>query len=194
MLPSGVVAFLLFAAPIAMADDPIGDAAGSATDTVNTTAGSATDTVNTTAGSATDTVNTTAGSATNAVGANQITQTRSQAGNTLTFDGGTASSPLQSTPSAESRNTPSELSAPLAQDDPDPQTDPCNEDSSLVCLGLLYGLGEATDTGADVLGALVRTGGAVIVLAAIALLLGILGTAALAASRSGFSYAAGRVR
>ena len=249
LLLSGVVAFLLFAAPVAMADDPIGDTAGSATDTVNDTAGSATDTVNDTAGSATDTVNDTAGSttdtvndtagsatdtvndtagsatdtvndtagsatdtvndtagsatdtvndtagsATNAVGANQLAQTGNQGGDTLTSDGGAASNPLRSTPSVASKNTPSELSAPLAHDDPDPQTDPCDEDSSLVCLGVLYGLGDATDTGADVLGTLVRTGAGVVFLAAIALLLGILGTAALAASRSRLTFAPGRAR
>ena len=172
LLLSGVVAFLLFAAPVALADDPIGDLAGSATDTVTNTAGSAT----------------------NAVGTNQVAQTGNEGGDTLAFDGGAASSLLRSTHSVESGNTPSELSAPLAHDGPDPQADPCDEDSSLVCLGVLYGLGEATDTGADVLGALVRTGAAVIFLAAMALLLGILGTAALAASRSNFSFAPGRAR
>ena len=92
----------------------------------------------------------------------------------------------ESTPSAG--NTPSELSPPPD----DSLTDPCHANSSLVCLGILYGLGEATDTGADVLGVLVRTGAAVVVLAVIALLLGMLGTAALAASRHSFSFAPGR--
>jgi hypothetical protein len=78
LLP-GVLAFWLFASPVAMADDPIAGAAGSATDATTTTAGSATDavantapsaseTVDNTAGSATQTVNNMAGSATNTVG------------------------------------------------------------------------------------------------------------------------------
>jgi len=84
----------------------------------------------------------------------------------------------------------SELSfIPPADHDTDTRTDPCLDDSSLVCLGLLFGLGGVADTGADVLGVLVRTGGAVVVLAAIALFLAILGAAALAASFHRFGLA-----
>jgi hypothetical protein len=75
LLLPGVLALWLFASPVAMADDPIGDAVGSATDTATSTSGavdnsvaSSTDTVGSTAGSTTDTVNNTVGSATNTVG------------------------------------------------------------------------------------------------------------------------------
>jgi len=63
LLP-GVLALWLFASPVAMADDPIGDAVGSATDTATSTS----DAVDNSVGSTTDTVGNTVGSATNTVG------------------------------------------------------------------------------------------------------------------------------
>jgi uncharacterized protein YjbJ (UPF0337 family) len=60
--------------------------------------------------------------------------------------------------------------------------DPCDADQSLVCLGLLYGLGDFADVGAKVIASLAQTGVGVIGLAALALLLAIAGSSAVAAS------------
>ena len=65
----------------------------------------------------------------------------------------------------------------------EPTTDPCELDQRLVCLGLLFGLGEFADTGARVLGdVLASTGVGVIGLMALTAMLLIAGSAALAAS------------
>jgi hypothetical protein len=65
----------------------------------------------------------------------------------------------------------------------EPTTDPCKLDQRLVCLGLLFGLGEFADTGAEVLGEfLASTGVGVIGLMALTAMLLIAGSAALAAS------------
>jgi hypothetical protein len=53
----------------------------------------------------------------------------------------------------------------------------------LVCLGVLYGLGEFGDVGAKVIANLAKTGVAALGLAALALLLAIAGSSALAGSR-----------
>ena len=60
--------------------------------------------------------------------------------------------------------------------------DPCESDQRLVCLGVLYGLGEFGDVGGKVITSLVQTGFAALGLAALALLLAIAGLSALAAS------------
>ena len=60
--------------------------------------------------------------------------------------------------------------------------DPCESDQRLVCLGVLYGLGEFGDVGGKVITSLAQTGFAVLGLAALALLLAIAGSSALAAS------------
>jgi len=52
----------------------------------------------------------------------------------------------------------------------------------LVCLGVLFGLGDFGNVGAKVITSLVQTGVAVLGLAALTLLLAIAGTLALAAS------------
>jgi len=52
----------------------------------------------------------------------------------------------------------------------------------LVCLGVLYGLGEFGDVGAKVINSLAQTGVAALGMAALALLLAIAGSLALAAS------------
>src|SRR5215211_4442525 len=62
--------------------------------------------------------------------------------------------------------------------------DPCESDQRLVCLGILYGLGDFADVGAKVIASLVQTGFAALRLAALALLLAIAGLSALAASSS----------
>jgi len=67
-------------------------------------------------------------------------------------------------------------------DDEVTQGDPCDSDQSLVCLGLLYGLGDFADVGAKVIANLAQTGVGVIGLAALALLLAIAGSSAVAAS------------
>jgi len=65
----------------------------------------------------------------------------------------------------------------------EPTTDPCTLDQRLVCLGLLFGLGEFADTGAEVLGdVLANTGVGVIGLTVLTAMLLIAGSAALAAS------------
>ena len=65
----------------------------------------------------------------------------------------------------------------------EPTTDPCKLDQRLVCLGLLFGLGEFADTGAEVLGnVLANTGVGVIGLMVLTAMLLIAGSAALAAS------------
>jgi hypothetical protein len=60
--------------------------------------------------------------------------------------------------------------------------DPCESDQRLVCLGLLYGLGDFADVGAKLIASLVQTGVGVLGLVALALLLAIAGSSALAAS------------
>jgi hypothetical protein len=60
--------------------------------------------------------------------------------------------------------------------------DPCESDQRLVCLGVLYGLGDFADVGAKVIASLGQTGIAVLGLAALALLLAMAGSSALAAS------------
>lgn len=64
------------------------------------------------------------------------------------------------------------------------QTDPCEQDESLVCLGVLYGLGEFADAGTEVLGVLVTTGVAVIGLMMLAAGLAVAGAWALVAART----------
>ena len=102
LLPA-VLALWLFASPVAMADDPIGDAVGSATDTatsttdtVNNTVGSTTDTVGDTAGSTTDTVGNAVGSATNTVGkaTGSAGQTADVSGSLMPSLAGQAPTPL----------------------------------------------------------------------------------------------------
>jgi hypothetical protein len=60
--------------------------------------------------------------------------------------------------------------------------DPCESDQRLVCLGVLYGLGDFADVGAKVIASLVQTGFDALGLAALSLLLAIAGASALAAS------------
>jgi hypothetical protein len=64
------------------------------------------------------------------------------------------------------------------------QADPCEQDESLVCLGVLYGLGEFADAGTEVLGVLVTTGAAVVGLLVLAAGLAVAGVWALVASTS----------
>jgi uncharacterized protein YjbJ (UPF0337 family) len=61
-------------------------------------------------------------------------------------------------------------------------SDPCEADQRLVCLGVLFGLGEFGDVGAKVIASLAQTGVATLGLAALTLLLAIAGSLVLAAS------------
>jgi hypothetical protein len=69
------------------------------------------------------------------------------------------------------------------------QTDPCEVDQRLVCLGILYGLGDFADVGAEVLGVLVRTGVGAIGLMVLVVAFAIGGSAALAASSREWGFA-----
>ncbi len=80
----------------------------------------------------------------------------------------------------------------IAQRGQGAQTDPCEQDESLVCLGVLYGLGEFADAGMEVLGVLVTTGAAVIGLMMLAAGLAVAGAWALVAATSTQAGAAGR--
>jgi hypothetical protein len=62
--------------------------------------------------------------------------------------------------------------------------DPCHDDASLVCLGLLYGIGRYAKAFSNVLGVVATTGVGIAGLAVLALALGTMGSAALAASRT----------
>lgn len=72
------------------------------------------------------------------------------------------------------------------------QTDPCEQDETLVCLGVLYGLGEFADAGTEVLGVLVTTGAAIIGLMVLAAGLAIAGAWALVAASTAPAGTAGR--
>ena len=74
-------------------------------------------------------------------------------------------------------------SAQIVEGGSGPNEDPCNDDVQLVCLGLLYGLGDFADTPAQVLGLLATTGIGVIALVKLAVGLGIAGSTALVRSR-----------
>ena len=74
-------------------------------------------------------------------------------------------------------------SAQVVEGGTGPSEDPCDADVQLVCLGLLYGLGEFADTPAQVLGFLATTGIGMIALVKLAVGLGIAGSTALVGSR-----------
>ena len=196
---------IVFVPAIALADGltDVGQSVDQATQTVQDTVDQATQTVQDTADQATQTVReagSTLGDSDGAAGSvgRQSGTRESETGNEDVYSDSvalwhrTARDALTSrmtTLTSDSRITTSELSFVLMRDDPDPDTDPCQEDSHLVCLGLLFGLGDLADTGADVLGVLVKTGAVVVFLAWIALLMAILGAAALAASSDRFGLA-----
>lgn len=72
------------------------------------------------------------------------------------------------------------------------ESDPCEDDPQLVCLGLLYGDKESANHGADVLGIVATTGIGVIGLMLLALGLSIGGSGSLVAARGRSAVAAGR--
>jgi hypothetical protein len=81
---------------------------------------------------------------------------------------------------------------PSAAVDAAVDTDPCRADPSLVCLGLLYGLGDYAKSITTVLGVLAMTGMGLVGLMAIALALATTGSGALVVARHR-SPATGRV-
>ena len=83
-------------------------------------------------------------------------------------------------------------SAQTVEGDTGPNEDPCDSDSQLVCLGLLYGLGDFADTPAQVLGFLATTGIGVFALMILAVGLGLAGSVALVGSRYGTPATVGR--
>ncbi len=72
------------------------------------------------------------------------------------------------------------------------ESDPCNDDPALVCLGILYEMGRYAKIVTSVLGALATTGIGFVGLMAMALALGTSGSAALVASRRRSAAAAAR--
>ena len=72
------------------------------------------------------------------------------------------------------------------------ESDPCHDDPALVCLGILYEMGQYAKIVTSVLGVLATTGIGVVGLMAMALALGTSGSAALVASRRRSAAAAGR--
>jgi hypothetical protein len=75
-------------------------------------------------------------------------------------------------------------SVQTVEGDTDPSAaDPCNDDVELVCLGLLYGLGDYVDNTTQVLGLLAMTGIGVFSLILLAVGLGMTGSMALLGSR-----------
>jgi len=80
----------------------------------------------------------------------------------------------------------------IAQRGQGAQTDPCEQDESLVCLGVLYGLGEFADAGTEVLGVLVTTGASVIGLVMLAAGLAVAGAWALVAATTALAGMASR--
>ena len=195
------------------ATQAVGDAVGDATQAVGDAVGDttqavddATQAVGGAVGGATQAVGGAVGGATQAVGnvADGATQGASGAvgdgGSTGGRVDGAPGGPGSGTPS-DRRNDPAAMSRhPAAPRTPwpashaevdrvfptpqgegvDEQGDPCVGE---VCLGLLYGMGGFEDGGAKVLGILVTTGAAVIVLMLICLGLGVTGSTLVVASR-----------
>jgi len=80
-------------------------------------------------------------------------------------------------------NVPVDAATIVATEGSD-DVDPCRDDASLVCLGLLYGIGRYAKAFSNVLGVVATTGVGIVGLAILAFALGTMGSAALAASRT----------
>jgi hypothetical protein len=187
--------------PVNAVPDTTNDVTGQVTDTTNDVTGQVTDTTNDVTGQVTDTVGNTAGSVTG-----DPAHLGSSATTSLTSsqDAGSASTDQtgqESVGGSISRSGSSASGAPrwaalrtseasyvpgggidIRSEDEGLTGDPCESDQRLVCLGVLYGLGDFVDVGAKVIASLVQTGFAALGLAALALLLAIAGSSALAAS------------
>jgi hypothetical protein len=188
------------------ADDTVGGVTQSADDTVGGVTQSADDTVGGVTQSASDTV----GGVTDVVNGGTSLKTQ-VGGSTSERDGsneGAASNPASDRApegssgwlaydrrmaSASTTFGQSQLTIYRENDDgEDGEVDPCTTNPQLVCLGVLFGLGEFADTGTKVLGALVRTGFTALGLLVLALAVGGMGAAALAASSDRFALIARR--
>jgi len=190
----------------------VGDAVDDATQAVGGAVGGATQAVGGAVGGATQAVGGAVGGATQAAtGATQavgsVVDGATQGASGAVGDGGSTGGRVDGAPGgqeSDGRNDPAAMSRhPAAPRTPWPashadvdrvfptpqgegveeQGDPCVGDAGSVCLGLLYGIGGFEDGGAKVLGILVTTGAAVIVLMLICLGLGVTGSTLVVASR-----------
>jgi hypothetical protein len=186
-------------------DDPTGaisDPVNAVTGTANDATGQVTGTANDATGQVTGTVENTAGSVTDdpaRLGSSATTGLTSsqEAGSASTDPTGQGSvegsmwrsgSPPSGAPrwaglrTSEASYLPGGGIDTRSEDEETTPGDPCESDQGLVCLGVLYGLGDFADVGAKVIASLAQTGFAVLGLAALALLLAIAGSLALAVS------------
>jgi len=178
------------------------DATGQVTGTANDATGQVSGTANDATGQVTGTVENAAGSVTGDpahLGSSATTsltssQEAGSASTDATGQGSVGESILRNGPSAsgvprwaamrtsEASYVPGGgIDTRLEDEEPTPG-DPCASDQRLVCLGVLYGLGDFADVGAKMIASLVQTGFAALGLAALALLLAIAGSSALAVS------------
>jgi hypothetical protein len=190
------------------ATDATGQVTGTATDTTGQVTGTATDTTGQVTGTATDATGQVTGTVENTAGS--VTDDPARLGSSATTgltssqEAGSASTDPTGQGSAGgsiARSGSSPTGAPrwaalrlseasyvpgggidIGSEDEATSGDPCESDQGLVCLGVLYGLGDFADVGAKVIANLGQTGIAVLGLAALTLLLAIAGSSALAAS------------
>ena len=178
------------------------DATGQVTGTANDATGQVTGTANDATGQVTDTVENTAGSVTSDpahLGSSATTSLTSSkeagsastdptgqgsAGGSISRSGSSASGAPRwaGLRTSEANYVPGGGIDTRSEEEGLTPGDPCESDQRLVCLGVLYGLGEFGDVGGKVITSLVQTGFAALGLAALALLLAIAGTSALAIS------------
>ena len=189
--------------------DPVNAVTGTTTDPVNAVTGTTTDpvnavtgTVNDATGQITGTVETTAGSVTGDpahLGSSATTSLispqeagptskdptgqRLAAGGSISRSGSPSGAPrFAGLRTSEANYVPGGGIDTRSEEEGLTPGDPCESDQRMVCLGVLYGLGEFGDVGGKVIANLAQTGVAALGLAALALLLAIAGSSALAAS------------
>ena len=183
-----VLVFLALAPTEAIADVPedLG-AVGDTTDEVTQAVGDTTDEVTQTAGDTTDQVTQTAGDTTGTSSSGAVGDTTPNGTNHESAQsdyvppGGWRRVDTQDQ-IRSGLDFPAEVLTGEVTDEVGEPTDPCEEQPQLVCLGLLYGLGEFAENGARVLGLIATTGIGVIGLIIIALGLATAGSALVAAS------------
>jgi hypothetical protein len=194
--------------------DEVTQTVGDTTDEVTQAVGDTTDEVTQTVGDTTDEVTQTVGDTTD-----EVTQTVGDTGGTTSPSVTLADAPRQGANddssrrgfiTADGRQKPADapgerafesgrdflrgvdLTDEVTEEVGDP-TDPCESQPQLVCLGLLYGLGDFADGGAMVLGVVATTGIAVIGLIVLALSLATSGSALVAVSSRVAAPAGGKV-
>jgi hypothetical protein len=180
------------------ATDQVTETAGDATDQVTETAGDATDQVTQTAGDATDQVTQTAGDAIGTSSSGTLGDTAAGSGTDYDASKHELTHGVDVPGGIRALNSRAEFTRGVVltnevTDEVGEPTDPCEEQPQLVCLGLLYGVGEFADGGAKVLAFVATTGIAVIGLIAIAVGLGTSGSTLLAMSRRLAASAEGTV-